>query len=71
MSIKVTFGQKMKLLRKGRNLSQEELAIKSGLNRPYISAIEQGKRNVSLEVIEKLAEALEIEIKVFFEDGIK
>ena len=71
MDIKQTFGQKVNALRKGKNLSQEDLAEKSGLNRPYISAIEQGKRNVSLEVIEKLAEALEIEIKEFFEVVIK
>ena len=71
MDIKQTFGQKVNVLRKGKGLSQEELAEKSGLNRPYISAIEQGKRNVSLEVIEKLAEALEIEIKEFFEVLIK
>jgi len=68
MDIKEIFGEKVKLLRKGKELSQEELALKSGLNRPYISGIEQGKRNISLEVIEKLAEALDIEIKEFFED---
>ena len=68
MEIKTVFGQKVKQLRKAKELSQEDLAEKSGLNRPYISAIEQGKRNVSLEVIEKLAEALGIEIKELFED---
>lgn len=66
MEIKEAFGQKVKQLRKAKELSQEDLSDKSGLNRPYISAIEQGKRNVSLEVIEKLAEALDIEIKEFF-----
>lgn len=71
MGIKERFGQKVKLLRKDKGLSQEELAEKSSLNRPYISAIEQGKRNVSLEVMEKLAEALGIEIKEFFEGGEK
>ncbi|SFB40232.1 helix-turn-helix domain-containing protein [Algoriphagus aquimarinus] len=68
MDIKEIFGEKVKLLRKGKELSQEELALKSGLNRPYISGIEQGKRNVSLEVMEKLAEALEIHIKELFEE---
>jgi transcriptional regulator with XRE-family HTH domain len=47
-------------------LSQEELAERSGLNRPYISGIEQGKRNVSIEVLEKLAVALGLEIREFF-----
>ena len=58
MDIKEKFGQRLKTLRKEKGLSQEELAERSGLNRPYISGIEQGKRNVSLEVMEKLAEAL-------------
>jgi transcriptional regulator with XRE-family HTH domain len=66
MTITEKFGIRLKTLRKEKGLSQEELAEKSGLNRPYISGIEQGKRNVSLEVIEKLAEALGIEIRGFF-----
>jgi transcriptional regulator with XRE-family HTH domain len=63
MDIKEKFGNRLKTLRKEKGLSQEELALKSGLNRPYISAIEKGKRNVSLEVMEKLAEAMDIEIR--------
>lgn len=62
MNIKIEFGMKIKELRKEKGFSQDELAERSGLNRPYISGIEQGKRNVSLEVIEKLAEALEVKI---------
>ncbi|MFN3802639.1 helix-turn-helix domain-containing protein [Belliella pelovolcani] len=62
MEIKEKFGNRLKALRKEKGLSQEELALKSGLNRPYISGIEQGKRNVSLEVMEKLAEALGVGI---------
>jgi transcriptional regulator with XRE-family HTH domain len=68
MSLKEQFGNRLKGLRKERKMSQEELAEKSGLNRPYISGIEQGKRNVSLEVMESLAKALEIKIKDFFEE---
>ena len=62
MDIKEKFGLRLKTLRKEKGLSQEELALKSGLNRPYLSAIEKGKRNVSLEVMEKLAGALGVEI---------
>ncbi|REG94310.1 helix-turn-helix domain-containing protein [Algoriphagus antarcticus] len=67
MDIKKEFGKRLNQLRKDRKMSQEKLAELSELNRPYISAIEQGKRNVSLEVISKLAQALDIEIKQFFE----
>jgi len=62
MDIKEKFGQRLKTLRKAKGLSQEELAEKSGLNRPYISGIEKGRRNVSLEVMEKLAGALGVEM---------
>lgn len=68
MDIKQEFGNRLTQLRKEKKISQEKLAELSELNRPYISAIEQGKRNVSLEVIEKLAQALEISIKDFFEE---
>jgi transcriptional regulator with XRE-family HTH domain len=68
MDIKQDFGKRLMQLRKERKISQETLAELSGLNRPYISGIEQGKRNVSLEVIESLAKALEIKIKDFFEE---
>lgn len=67
MDIKEEFGLRVKSLRKNNGMSQNELAEKSGLNRPYISGIEQGKRNVSLEVIEKLAEALEVKINLLME----
>ena len=68
MDIKQEFGKRLNQLRKEKKMSQEQLAELSELNRPYISAIEQGKRNVSIGVIEKLAQALEIEIKTFFEE---
>lgn len=68
MDIREEFGNRLMQLRKARKMSQEKLAELSELNRPYISGIEQGKRNVSLEVIAKLAQALEIEIKEFFEE---
>lgn len=68
MDIKENFGKKIQELRKSQGISQENLALLSGLDRSYISGIEQGKRNASLEVVEKLAKALSIEVKEFFEE---
>jgi len=68
MDVKEQFGNRLVELRKERKMTQDKLAEISELTRVYISGIEQGKRNVSLEVIAKLAEALEIEIKEFFEE---
>jgi transcriptional regulator with XRE-family HTH domain len=45
-----------------RNLSQEELAERVGLSQTFLSQVECGSRNVSLEKIETLAEALQIDV---------
>jgi transcriptional regulator with XRE-family HTH domain len=66
MDIRKKFGDKVKFLRKEKNLSQEELAHNSTIDRTYISDIEKGERNVSLVIIEKLAKALEIEVFELF-----
>ena len=49
-----------------KEISQEEFAEMCGLHRTYISDIELGKRNVSLENIEKIANALNISISQLF-----
>ena len=67
MDVKENFGLRIKEIRKLRGMSQEQLASGSGLDRSYVSGIEQGKRNASLEVIAKLANVLEIQIKDLFE----
>lgn len=66
IDIKRRFGQKVRRARKVQNLSQEELAFRAGLHRTYISDIERGHRNVSLENIEKIAAALKISTKNIF-----
>lgn len=67
MNIKKKFGMKIKQIREESNFSQENLAFKANLDRTYISSIERGQRNVSIEVIEKLALALEVNIQILFE----
>ncbi len=61
--ILIGFGLHIKKLRHSLNLSQEQFAGKSGLDRTYISGIERGKRNVSLVNLVKLAAALNINKK--------
>jgi transcriptional regulator with XRE-family HTH domain len=68
MDIKKKFGEKVKFLRKEKNLSQEELAHLATIDRTYISDIEKGERNVSLIILEKLSNALEMEIFELFID---
>ena len=66
MDIKVKFGQKVKAIRLEKGISQEKLAQLSDLDRTYIPSIEKGTTNISIVVAEKLAKALEVELKELF-----
>ncbi|HET7486537.1 MAG TPA: helix-turn-helix transcriptional regulator [Acidimicrobiales bacterium] len=57
---RATFGQRVRVLRQDRGLSQEQLAERSGLHRTYVSSLERGQRNVGLDNILRLAAALEV-----------
>lgn len=67
--ITVRFGQRVKTLRLQAGLSQEAFADKCGLDRTYISGIERGVRNPTLEVIGVIADGLGIELKDLFDIG--
>ncbi|MBN9310334.1 MAG: helix-turn-helix transcriptional regulator [Devosia sp.] len=58
MELRAIFAANIKRLRKERGMSQEDLAFESGLHRTYISGIERGIRNVGLDNIGVIAEAL-------------
>ncbi|MCL6363848.1 XRE family transcriptional regulator [Pectobacterium carotovorum subsp. carotovorum] len=66
--ITVRFGQRVKTLRLQAGLSQEAFADKCGLDRTYISGIERGVRNPTLEVIGVIADGLGIKLKYLFEE---
>ncbi len=64
--IKQRFGLAIRQRRQELGISQEELSFQAGLHRTYISDIERGSRNPSLENIEKLAKALRISVSALF-----
>jgi len=64
--ILIKFGEKVRSLRKERNLSQEELSFKAELHRTYIGMIERAEKNITLINIEKIAKALDVDIKNLF-----
>lgn len=66
--ITVTFGTRIKELRKTTGLSQEKFALKIGMDRTYYSSVESGKRNVSIVNIEKIAQGLGVSLCVLFKD---
>jgi transcriptional regulator with XRE-family HTH domain len=61
------FGQRVRELRHARSLSQERLAEEAGLHRNYVSGIERGERNVGLDNIHALADALGVSPADLFE----
>ena len=70
MDILTVFGDNVRKYRLGRRLSQEAFADKCGLHRTYISAVERHKRSISLNNIQKIADALEIDTyKLFLVDA--
>jgi transcriptional regulator with XRE-family HTH domain len=58
--IRMRFGIAVRVRRNELGISQEDFAEQAGLHRTYISDLERGKRNVSLENVEKLARALSL-----------
>ncbi len=66
MDVKKYFGSKIREFRNAKCWSQEVLAQKTGLHRTYIWIVERWEKNISLENIEKIAKALEINIKDIF-----
>ena len=60
MDIKIQFGMRLRYLREQKGWTQETLAFESNLNKNYISDLENGRRNPTLVVMEKLSYALGI-----------
>ncbi|PGT83238.1 helix-turn-helix domain-containing protein [Bacillus sp. AFS040349] len=59
--VKKKFGRQVREYRMIRNLSQQELAELTSLHRTYISDIERGLRNITLETIVTIAKALNVD----------
>ena len=66
MDIKQKVGTRVRELRKQLSLSQEALAYKAEVDRTYMTDVENGRRNVSLEILEKIIGALEVSVTEFF-----
>ncbi len=69
MDIVMVFASNVKKYRVKANLSQEKFADKCGMHRTYISAIECCRRSISLENIQRIADALEIDTYKLFIDN--
>jgi transcriptional regulator with XRE-family HTH domain len=61
-NILIKFGKHLKQLRKKKNLTQKQFALKSGLHINYIGMVERGERNPSLKNLSIIAETLNISL---------
>ena len=68
-TLRKKFGLRLATLRRAAKISQEALADRCGLARSYMSRIERGKANPSLDAIEILAGGLKISVAKLFEDS--
>ncbi|NKB53900.1 MAG: helix-turn-helix domain-containing protein [Rhizobiaceae bacterium] len=63
MDIKKRFGATVKQVRIRVGISQEELALRIEADQAYVSRLEAGNMNVTLETIEQIADALEVKVR--------
>lgn len=68
MNIQVTFGLNVKRIREQKGWSQDLLSEKSLLHRTYISGIERGVRNPTIEIVAQLSNALNVSISELFKE---
>lgn len=57
-----TLGQNIKNIRKSKQISQIDLAVAVGIDRSYLSEIENGRRNLSINILYAIADALEVNL---------
>lgn len=69
-NIKVSVGRRIRDLRRVRGFSQEALALESGLDRTYINSVENGRRNLSIINLEKIAISLRVSLRSFFDNDL-
>ncbi len=67
MDIRDTFARNLRIARKEKGYSQEELAHRAGLDRTYISSLERAVYNATIDVVDRIAVALNTEASALLE----
>lgn len=62
------FGQRIKFLRNERGISQEKFALSIDMDRTYYASVESGKRNISINNIEKIAKGFNVSLEELFKE---
>lgn len=66
MKVSQVLGKRIEYLRKSKGWSQLELALESEVNKNYLCDLEKGRRNPSLEILERIADALNVSLEELF-----
>lgn len=66
-SLNYAFGTVVQRIRKEKGISQWVMETDFGISRKYLSDVENGKRNVSLDFVEKVSEALDMSLQEIFD----
>jgi transcriptional regulator with XRE-family HTH domain len=66
MNLRDRVGLNIQNLRHSRNLSQEDLSLKADVDRSYLSKIELGRNSASIDRLERIAIALEVDPSALF-----
>ncbi len=67
MDVRLQLGQRLKHLRRVRGYTQEQLAERIDINAKYLSSIERGVENPTLELLSRLAQGLQVEVYELFQ----
>jgi len=67
MDMKVAIGERIAKLRKAKNLSQQQFSYDAEIERSYLTHVEKGRKNISVETLLKITKALNISLKDFFD----
>ena len=62
----VALGQRIRAIRESKEVSQESVALASGIDRSYLGGIERGEHNVAVVNLERIAIALDVHLKDLF-----
>ena len=66
MSIEKKIGLRIKEIRNEKKLTQEQLAWEADIDRTYMNHVENGRKNISVQILEKILKALKTDFATFF-----
>lgn len=68
MNVRQTIGWNLRRLRVAKGMSQERLALETGIDRSYVGRVERGSENVTVARLEQFAAALDVPVRHLFNE---